>query len=282
MYQAPRSAAASFTASDRPSSRTHVRWAPRIATAARDGAPDRVEVLAVDGDEHVDEHGSTLDVDGVVAVVRVRHEDALGLVIREVAWLVARREDRPHRQQRLDHQDRLRDDDQRVRQEVAAVARVEQEHRVGDDPDRRHHRHQDEQRRGLAGAERPAFAVESCELRAMRCVRHIVSRTSADAWFAATLAPLPSCGRRATRAFRTCERRVTFALGARWVLWCHARDPARRRRDPRARRRTRRHPDQEARAELRRRREHGAQDRPGRARRSPATGSSRSGPGSDR
>ena len=138
-------------------------------------------------------------------------------MIREVPRLVARGEDRPHRQQRLNHQDRLRDDDHRVREEVPAVGRIQQEHRVGDDAQRRHHRHEDEQGRGLAGAERSSFAVESCELRAMRCVRHCVSRTSADASFAATSAPFPSCGRGGPAAFRTCERRVTFRWArARW------------------------------------------------------------------
>lgn len=137
-----------------------------------DGTAERAQsdVFAVDGDEHVDEERPAVDVHGVVALGGSRHEGTAGVVVLERARLVARGENRPHRQERLEDEDRLGDDHHQVGQRVPAVGRVEEEQHVRDHADRREHRQQHEQGRCLGDAHRVSPRVV-CRQIARQCLR---------------------------------------------------------------------------------------------------------------
>ena len=137
MYPAPSSAASSRTSSDSPSSSTQVDVRPRIATAAVTVRADRVEVLAVDGDEDVDRDRlpsiciGHRDGCSVLAMLARDRRGRLALWKAKLRGVMAAGQDRPHDEQRLHDQDRLRRDHQGVRQRVAAV-RFSREDRVGE------------------------------------------------------------------------------------------------------------------------------------------------------
>ena len=107
------------------------------------GPADGLDGLAVDGDEDVDQRVVPVEAErplgGVLAVpgdpLRVE-EGVPGGVVGVVAWAGRAREDRPHRQEGLEDEEALGDDDHRVRQPVAAVRGVEQEARVEQDTER--------------------------------------------------------------------------------------------------------------------------------------------------
>ena len=120
-------------------------------------APDRLDGLAVDGDEDVDDDLLAVEDQRPVrlGLAVTRHPDRVEeAVASRVVGVVARAggagQDRPHRQQRLGDQHRLGDDDHRVRQPVAAVVRVEQERRVEQDAQRSDDGQQDHDR-GVGG-----------------------------------------------------------------------------------------------------------------------------------
>ncbi len=118
------------------------------------GCPDLVDVLAVDGDEHVDVGLLAVQQDGpeLRAVGEPRGLDGLlvehqplGLVEGELPRALATGQDRPHRQEGVRHQDHFGDDHQGVGEQVPSVARVQQELRVeqdaqgGDQAEQDHH-----------------------------------------------------------------------------------------------------------------------------------------------
>ena len=118
------------------------------------GRPDLVEVLAVDGDEHVDvdllavqQDGPQLGVVGQACRLDrllVEHQ-ALRLVEGELPRALAAGQDGPHRQQGVRHQDHFGDDHEGVGEQISPVARlqqelcVEQDAQGGDQAEQDHH-----------------------------------------------------------------------------------------------------------------------------------------------
>ena len=129
-----------------------MRCLPLIATAARSRGADLGEILAVHGDEDVDQDLLAAEQDrpqlGLVAQaggldrLLVEHR-ALGFVEAVGPRALPTGQDRPHRQQGVGDQDGLGDDHHHPGQEVAAVARAEQELRVEQDAQGGDQRQQD-------------------------------------------------------------------------------------------------------------------------------------------
>ena len=121
--------------------------------------PDHVDVLAVGGDEHV--HGGRLvaQVQGpplwsvrqaILGNGSGVHEARPRLVEVEFPGVARPGQNRPHGQQRLEDQDRLGQDDQRIWQPVSSTGRVQQERRVGEDADGGdQHQHHERRRVGV-------------------------------------------------------------------------------------------------------------------------------------
>jgi len=105
-----------------------------------DGTAHRLDRLAVDRDEHI--HGGAPRVKRQRPALRIRvgrvGVHLLARLVKGVgAWIRLAGEDGPHREQRVEYEDRLGGDDEKVREEVASVRRREKKHRVGQDSDGR-------------------------------------------------------------------------------------------------------------------------------------------------